>query len=109
MPHLCDPSLDTALAENARVENRDWEGAVCAQIDPELFFPPLGGNTRQAKAACAGCPAVRACLEYALHHDERYGVWGGKSVRERRRLAQTGTGDGTAEHDGADLDGGYEE
>jgi WhiB family redox-sensing transcriptional regulator len=25
-----------------------------------------------------------ACLEFALEHDERAGVWGGMSARERR-------------------------
>lgn len=63
-----------------------WDGAVCAQIDPELFFPELGGTTHHAKAACSRCPLARACLDYALRHDERYGVWGGLSVRERHKI-----------------------
>ncbi|MGP3691536.1 WhiB family transcriptional regulator [Streptomyces sp. IBSNAI002] len=81
----------------------DWDGAVCAQIDPELFFPELGGTTHHAKAACARCPRVQQCLDYALSNDERYGVWGGLSVRERHTLvasARRGTGRtaGSAEH-----------
>jgi WhiB family redox-sensing transcriptional regulator len=59
---------------------------LCAQTDPEVFFPEKGGSVREAKAVCAGCPVRTPCLEYALAHDERFGVWGGLSERERRRL-----------------------
>jgi len=68
-----------------------WFAGLCAQTDPELFFPERGGSTRAAKAVCAGCPARAQCLEHALTHDERYGVWGGTSERERRRLKDAGT------------------
>jgi WhiB family redox-sensing transcriptional regulator len=64
----------------------DWELALCRQVDPELFFPEKGGSTRDAKATCRGCPIRAECLEYALDNDERFGVWGGLSERERRRL-----------------------
>ena len=60
--------------------------ALCAQINPEEFFPPKGGSVRAAKAVCARCPVVAECLSYALEHNEAFGVWGGKSERERRRL-----------------------
>ena len=63
-----------------------WFAGLCGQTDPELFFPEKGGSVRAAKAVCAGCPVRAECLEYALAHDERYGVWGGTSERERRRL-----------------------
>ena len=68
-----------------------WFAALCAQTDPELFFPEKGGSTRAAKRVCAGCPVRAQCLEHALAHDERYGVWGGTSERERRRLKHAGT------------------
>lgn len=65
----------------------DWQiDAPCAQTDPEVFYPEVGGSSRQAKVVCTGCPVRRECLEYALTHDERFGVWGGTSERERRRL-----------------------
>jgi len=63
-----------------------WFAGLCAQTDPELFFPEKGGSTRAAKRVCTGCPVRAQCLEHALAHDERYGVWGGTSERERRRL-----------------------
>ena len=65
----------------------DWWGrAVCAQTDPEAFFPEKGGSTREAKRICSGCEVRAECLDYALAADERFGVWGGLSERERRRL-----------------------
>ena len=60
--------------------------ALCAQTDPEAFFPEKGGSTRDAKKVCASCTVRTECLEYALANDERFGIWGGMSERERRRL-----------------------
>jgi WhiB family redox-sensing transcriptional regulator len=62
------------------------EDALCAQTDPEAFFPEKGGSTRDAKRICAQCTVRAECLEYALKNDERFGIWGGLSERERRRL-----------------------
>ena len=62
------------------------EDALCAQIDHEEFFPEKGGSTREAKKVCAMCPVTAKCLEYALDNNERWGVWGGMSERERRKL-----------------------
>jgi WhiB family redox-sensing transcriptional regulator len=64
-----------------------WQDrALCAQTDPEAFFPEKGGSTREAKKICLGCEVRNECLDYALAHDERFGIWGGLSERERRRL-----------------------
>lgn len=65
------------------------EQALCAQTDPEAFFPEKGGSTREAKAVCAICEVRDECLTYALEHDERFGIWGGLSERERRRLKRS--------------------
>ncbi len=62
------------------------ERALCAQTDPEAFFPEKGGSTREAKKVCTGCDVRSECLEYALQNDERFGIWGGLSERERRKL-----------------------
>ena len=62
------------------------ERALCAQTDPESFFPEKGGSTREAKKVCLTCDVRSECLEYALGHDERFGIWGGLSERERRKL-----------------------
>jgi WhiB family redox-sensing transcriptional regulator len=67
--------------------------ALCAQTDPDLFFPEgSGSSTRQAKKVCAACPVQTACDEHArglegnASADRRHGAWGGKSPRERARL-----------------------
>lgn len=66
---------------------QEWQDqALCAQTDPEAFFPEKGGSTREAKRICKACAVRDECLEYALEHDERFGIWGGLSDRERRRL-----------------------
>jgi WhiB family transcriptional regulator, redox-sensing transcriptional regulator len=62
------------------------ERSLCAQTDPEAFFPEKGGSTREAKKVCVGCEVRSECLEYALANDERFGIWGGLSERERRKL-----------------------
>lgn len=66
-----------------------WRRANCAGVDPELFFPDRGASTREAKAVCAACSVRDECLEDALTNSEKYGIWGGKSERERRRLRRT--------------------
>ncbi|GAA3784250.1 WhiB family transcriptional regulator [Micrococcus endophyticus] len=64
-----------------------WQvDALCAQTDPEAFFPEKGGSTRDAKRVCEACVVKDQCLEYAMENDERFGIWGGLSERERRRL-----------------------
>lgn len=68
------------------IEDQWQDRALCAQTDPEAFFPEKGGSTREAKRICQGCEVKAECLEYALHNDERFGIWGGLSERERRRL-----------------------
>lgn len=69
------------------VPDDQWqEKALCAQTDPEAFFPEKGGSTREAKRICQGCEVKDECLESALANDERFGIWGGLSERERRRL-----------------------
>ncbi len=80
-----EPAVLTDLFD--ATDEQDWqERALCAQTDPEAFFPEKGGSTREAKRICLGCEVRSECLEYALQHDERFGIWGGLSERERRKL-----------------------
>jgi WhiB family transcriptional regulator, redox-sensing transcriptional regulator len=74
------------LLAGVEAETSWQERALCAQTDPEAFFPEKGGSTREAKKVCLSCDVRAECLEYALAHDERFGIWGGMSERERRRL-----------------------
>jgi WhiB family transcriptional regulator, redox-sensing transcriptional regulator len=68
--------------------------AACRDVDSTVFFPRDGERTPErdaretrAKAICASCPVIRQCAAYAIRYDERYGVWGGLSERERADLA----------------------
>jgi WhiB family redox-sensing transcriptional regulator len=81
-------SANTSAAQAGEIDAElTWqERALCAQTDPEAFFPEKGGSTREAKRVCLSCDVRGECLEYALGHDERFGIWGGLSERERRRL-----------------------
>ena len=68
--------------------------AACRGPQAAVFFPPPQferkadrlERERRAKAICGECPARQECLEYALANDERFGIWGGLSERERRKL-----------------------
>ena len=67
--------------------DRAWQDqANCLGVDPDLFFPERGASTREAKEVCRGCVVRNDCLEYALDNGEKFGIWGGLSERERRRL-----------------------
>jgi WhiB family redox-sensing transcriptional regulator len=65
----------------------EWaDRASCKETDPEAFFPEKGGSTREAKRVCARCEVKAECLKYALGTRQPYGIWGGLSERERRKL-----------------------
>ena len=72
---------------DVEVGDRHWqERANCLGVDPDLFFPERGASTKEAKSVCGGCEVRMECLEYALRHGEKFGIWGGLSERERRRV-----------------------
>lgn len=80
------------LPQDPREDDEDRDGlgwhrdALCAKTDPEVHFPERGGSTREAKAICMRCSVRVTCLNYALENDERFGIWGGLTERERRKL-----------------------
>ncbi|MDE0232601.1 MAG: WhiB family transcriptional regulator [bacterium] len=64
-----------------------WQNyANCLGADTDLFFPERGSSTRKAKAICGECQVKLECLDFALDNGERFGIWGGLSERERRRV-----------------------
>jgi len=67
-------------------ENRgDWrDDALCAQVDPEIFFPLAGTPGREAYAVCRRCDVSKQCLDYAVRHGITDGIWGGVNPRGRR-------------------------
>ncbi|WP_202918447.1 WhiB family transcriptional regulator [Streptomyces cavernae] len=66
------------------------EQALCAQTGSDFFFPEPGSSVREAKRICGLCEIRAECLEYALRNDERFGVWGGLSEKERLGLRRAG-------------------
>src|SRR3954449_6827056 len=75
------------LNPDSNEAERGWqERANCLGVDPDLFFPERGASTREAKSVCRGCEVRVECLEYALQHGEKFGIWGGLSERELRRV-----------------------
>ncbi len=78
------------MGELARLKDYalgDWqELAQCRGRDPEIFYPQRGVPTASAKTLCRECPVKSECLEYALVNEERFGIWGGLSERERKKL-----------------------
>jgi WhiB family transcriptional regulator, redox-sensing transcriptional regulator len=69
--------------------NEDWwSTAACRSAEPEIFFPISNVMARadiaRAKRICAACPVTRQCLNYALHHRQEQGIWGGLTDDERR-------------------------
>ncbi len=65
-------------------------GAACLSAEPDLFFPisttgPAEKQIERAKKVCAGCAVRRECLDFALAHDQMYGIWGGTTPDDRRR------------------------
>ena len=60
--------------------------ALCAQTDPEMFFPDVGERNPAAKRVCGRCAVREACLAYAMDNREPYGIWGGLSADERKKL-----------------------
>ncbi|HWT39672.1 MAG TPA: WhiB family transcriptional regulator [Dongiaceae bacterium] len=81
------PTYEVPTPRDTEEDILDWQkDALCSQTDPEAFFPEKGGSTRDAKKVCASCDVTDQCLVYALNNDERFGIWGGLSERERRRL-----------------------
>ena len=71
---------------NGTSEKKWQDQANCLGVDPDLFFPERGASTREAKEVCRGCVVREDCLEYALTNGEKFGIWGGMSERERRRI-----------------------
>ncbi len=68
----------------------EWRNrGACRDKNPDWWFPertqgPKGGD--KAKAICEACPVKVECLAWAVENDEAYGIWGGTTPAERRRM-----------------------
>ena len=84
-----DSGVGTQSTDDSSKGDISWQaGAPCEGMPGDIFFPEKGGSTRDAKSVCKTCKVRRECLEYALAYDERFGIWGGLSERERRDIKQ---------------------
>lgn len=80
--------FDLGYEKQAARELHWQEFALCAQTDPDIFFPEKGGSTAPATSVCASCPVQAECLEYAISNDIRHGIWGGMSDNDRRKISR---------------------
>ena len=75
------------LLEVLSTQELAWQDlANCRGADPDLFFPERGASTRTAKSICRECSVQADCLEFAIVSSEKFGIWGGMSERERRKI-----------------------
>ena len=66
-----------------------WQDrAACFGIDPDVFFPISEEEAGPALAYCGSCRIREECLAWALKNGERYGVWGGLTEQQRRRITR---------------------
>lgn len=71
-------------AASIKIRTPGWMGeALCAQTDPEVFFPTIGRAGAEAKRVCAVCPVRQDCLEYGIENGLQ-GIWGGVGERNRQ-------------------------
>lgn len=79
--------MHRTLIEALAVDELSWQDfSNCRGADADLFFPERGASTRKAKAICAACEVKGDCLEFAIVQGEKFGIWGGMSERERRKV-----------------------
>lgn len=60
------------------------EQALCAQSDPDAWFPEKGESVSVPRRVCQDCPVRVECLAYAVKNNERDGIWGGLTAYQRR-------------------------
>lgn len=73
-----------------RFRRADWiDDAACRDTPTSVFYPERGEELDAARAVCADCPVKADCLDHAVALNEKFGVWGGTSERQRRRIRST--------------------
>lgn len=83
------PACDAAFMSEHTIERESMAWSAyggCASADPDLFFPEPGADTAPAREICRSCPVRRMCLDYALETRQKFGIWGGMTENQRRRL-----------------------
>jgi WhiB family redox-sensing transcriptional regulator len=76
------------LPEHVSPPDTWQERSACYGLDPEIFFPTTEEEAGLALSYCGVCPVKEMCLAWAVQSGERYGVWGGTTEQQRRRLVR---------------------
>lgn len=72
---------------NLELDYQAWmSDAICPSVGTDLFFPERATSAAQPRRICDRCPVATQCLEYALDHHEDFGIWGGKSPKQREAI-----------------------
>lgn len=61
----------------------NWRDLAACRGSTALFFVDDDISASQAKRICRSCLVQEPCQQAGM--DERYGVWGGLSARDRKR------------------------
>lgn len=81
------PLSSAEIILGSRYESEEWKlDGVCRTVDPDMWFPEPPNSGFQAKKLCVRCPVKDECLDYAMTNNEKFGVWGGLSAHERKKL-----------------------
>jgi WhiB family redox-sensing transcriptional regulator len=83
------PVLSAAQDLVALINTEPWMArGSCRSVDPDLMFPDPGQNNMHAAAVaiCQQCPVIHPCREWALEQPELYGIAGGLSRSDRKRI-----------------------
>ena len=87
MGEMPEVDLDVqGLPEQVSPPDHWQERAACYGLDPEVFFPTTEEEAGLALSYCGVCQVREVCLAWAVRNGERYGVWGGTTEQQRRRL-----------------------
>lgn len=109
---------DEGLCSPTAAARAGTEGRAPVVADPDVFFD--SAMSVRAKRICAACPVREECLAHALACNERYGIWGGTTPFDRRKMKRRNRGQqgrhlvlssgGAGDADGTDgAEGAYEE
>ena len=90
--HAMDDELRLDILAAPLLDEKPWATyAACADVENGMtFYPQNKQEEREALAICSSCAVREECLSHALETNERFGIWGGTTEKQRRRLATIG-------------------
>ena len=87
---MTNDTLEMQALSAPILEERPWAVfAACREADAEVFFGTSREAEEAALALCAICTVRAECLEHALETRERFGVWGGATEKQRKRMLRS--------------------